>query len=731
MANLNFQATDNRTIILMGDVAGIVEKGGTIIISKHDRAKRFARYLNNNKRNMVLAGGSLLATVLIGAPIALAVAAGGKVVMFAGKSIVQGFRKWRKGKKYRKMKNKSGLTAGEDLIWKRDNGYLVYNTEFGEQLLDDVRYLLDHQGMTDIYNAFANLDDDFMIFNKFSPGTFPPREWEFSTFGTKQKDVNIPTHKEIETLITSSDKAVKLWEACCRIQYRYQQVAEAVEMLQEFVEYITASISVFDAGSVPKSKQLWSLITENGKKDADEVLELLNNVVNEKGIRKHFGRRLFSRKKDYRAWAYGQLPDYIKQQSKGLTKAVVKKADPNKYKQILSNIPSNSVKEFVGFDPDDVSDRDAWVEYAFGMSIDVAGGIIENQFASLDEKVSTFTSVLQGGGGKFFQAEAGIQAAVEAAATVVVEAVNKAWEEYQIETGKTFSITKGHHQQSIASRIGILRNMANEQAQDYVDIIDGWREAYEKCNSAVTPEAAAEALLLFHKCEGQYYRNKTGQMQQEAVFAVNQLVDLANGFTASAAEAVENFLKADNENYVKGIGAYYYGSFAKAVNNLGYTITDQTVAAQSKDAPVKRINGSDLMQEVFSDKGLFISNLLSVDPRVKKNGIPGLQQWSMGMPTKSEWQNDTKDMRSDFWGRSKSAQAIKRVDQHLDNLHRTLDKAMANRSLRLILNELSTWTSLKLKKYKMRDINQLSSTYPKASTVMNLSGAIDRMLKAH
>ncbi len=45
----------------------------------------------------------------------------------------------------------------------------VINTEYGRLLVDDVRYLLKHDGLTDIYNAFANLDSDFERIKVWAP----------------------------------------------------------------------------------------------------------------------------------------------------------------------------------------------------------------------------------------------------------------------------------------------------------------------------------------------------------------------------------------------------------------------------------------------------------------------------------------------------------------------------------------------------------------------------------
>lgn len=569
MPNLNFQVTDNRTLILMGEVAEIVQRGGTITISGYDRLNEFARYLDNNKRNMMLTAGSLIATTAISGPVGLAAAAGGKLIMFAGKSVIQAFRlRWSTGKYTERKRSvlQQRQDQAEDLIWKRVGNELVFDTAYGDVLIEDVTYMLENRALTDIYNAFANLDADFQKFNKFAGGAFPPAGWKKGTFGAvrvvNKPDLGNPALLDTDTRagrqdvpacnrirINSSDDAVELWEACCRIQFRYQKVAQPIEILGEFVEYITASISLFDADAVSRSRRLWSIITDDGRKDAGLVMDILNDAGNR--INRKFGFvtdfwRWVTGKGDYRLWAYSLLPEHIRNSAKGVQLAAIRVSQPDKYKMIMKQIAEKSygsAKAFAGFDPAEVKSAGTWTEYVSSLGIDATGGFIQNLFAEEKEKVGGAQAAFEGGYGKFFQAEAGIQAAVEAVAGVIAEAANQIWTQYQLETGKTFSITKGVHQQSIASRIGLIRDLSKEAAGAYVEVIDAWKEGYDNTDTAASPPDAAYALLLYHSAEKAYYSNPVGRMLEETVSAIVQLRDLADEFTENAAQAVEIFLK--------------------------------------------------------------------------------------------------------------------------------------------------------------------------------------------
>lgn len=701
----DFNVTNPRALLLLNDVAAIIGQGRRITIPPpHDRLQAFGRYLNNNKRHMAMTAGSLGVAATLATPI-FVLAAVTKVVIFGGGAIIGGFQKWKKGQKYRQTKQQSqNLSKGEDLIWKRDSsGNLVYDPAYGEQLINDVKYLLERQGLTDIYNAFANLDGDFSRLNAFLPGTFPPKNWrndpEQDVLGPRYiKDNSSSTDPYSETVlkekIKSSDDAVELWETVCWLQYRYQQVAEAVDILQEFVEYIAAVISMYDVEARTRSQQLWNIITKNGQANAAEVLTLLNRVVNERGVQTHFGRKL-GRQKDYRAWAYSVLPDFIQKQARGLQFVLALTNAPEKLRPSLealarakhkTDIGHEMVTELSGFDLGNYRSGEEWGNFLMQTSVNATSGIIQ------DRLTGDFTSV---GASALGSLNPGVQGVVEAATTVATEVANKAWEEYQLSTGQTRSLTnRSLHQQTIAERIGLLRNAAKGELEDYVGIMEDWKNAYDSMvtTGLLSRENAAEALLRFYKCENLYYRNRVGQMHQETMYTVIQLAGITEKVSVAAAKAIEIFLRDDEESYVGHTGTYYYGSLSKALREIGFDFKSLSTRLEAKTRAVKRIEGPDLMEEMFPDKSRFLSNDLIVvmSTRRKLDFDP---PWALGIPNYAEWK--ATGITPFLFSFTMEESLIEGISEALVKLHYSSSKSEGKEILETILKKCNYWLDLK------------------------------------
>jgi hypothetical protein len=602
-----------RTQLLIGHVEKVVASGGSLKMTKYDRTKQLLRYLDENKRNIAIAAGSITAAAIIGGPIGLAVAAGGKALIFAGTSAVQGVRKWWKRRTYTTEKESGNV------VQKRDsNGDLAYNVNF-KSLINDMRYLLQHQGLTDITNAFANTHEDYTrLTTKFLTAPVEPKPGEMYSYSASALQLRKP--------LADCDEAVSFWENISRVGYRFGEAKGAFDMLDEWVLWQASAVSVYDAHWVPRSRELWNLISKNGRASGDEILQFLNTVVNSQGVRKHAGRRL-GRVVDYIPWIYGMLPDYAKDPNTSMGKrlqwalakhmkpdefknaqreirlklmaasgkAAEKSAEPSKGWEVATDIGKDMAKDFA---KDRLKDAAKETLKESGLTL------LNEMFAGDPETLKKLGEMAQGFGTGIvkinFSSPEFISGTIEMVVSACVEAANKAWNEWQLANGKTLGLS-GMRMQTRSERVTLLKQMSKEAMEEYVSVVEEMAEAHELVEKASSREQAAEGLLRFQATQSQYYGNRIGEFFQLVVLDLNFFQVSAEAFIADGQKHIDNFLTKTHSDDCCKSSAYCYGSLKKATSiHMAKFSGKLQIPLAWHDVPVQAIEGMNNLEYVFS-----------------------------------------------------------------------------------------------------------------------------------
>lgn len=295
-----------RVNVLFAEVENCVKEGRTALVSQHDTLRRIGRHLDTQKRaiGMNLTTFVLTASIaILGGPITAAVGLGAAIVGYGLSSAWDRLSVWWSKGKYLEKKKK-GLSVMDSEGAMRE--------EYSE-VLEDVTNVLKKQGLTDVYNAFANMDVDFQHLSKFVSDPFITGQWALPsaaeghkfgpTRGLPDAAAPLPT-----ITLRSCNDAVELWETVSRVHKRYGQVAETLAMFDEFIMHMSLAVSRYDATERHDLKQAWGMIASN--RQPAEIYDMFNKAIRNDAIQKYVGRHLYT--KEYSGWVWSIIPDYIK-----------------------------------------------------------------------------------------------------------------------------------------------------------------------------------------------------------------------------------------------------------------------------------------------------------------------------------------------------------------------------------------------------------------------------------
>lgn len=233
-----------------------------------DKHRRAARYLGRNKAKLAGAGAKLLVVGLVTGPIGLGVAAG---VAIATPLLTAAWRSVRSG--YATERVDAGRAAGiaitRTVAGARDGVTVEEVNDDYTGLMQDVRYLCSHGHLTQVLNAFAELDNDARALSL----------------------ANIES-----SAIRDCDGAWKLQEHIERVHYRYDQLADAIDVIDELVTYVVLQTSGMDEGFEATRETALIRIVRLSSGNVDQALVTLNEAANSRHVFNHF----FS--KDYTEW---------------------------------------------------------------------------------------------------------------------------------------------------------------------------------------------------------------------------------------------------------------------------------------------------------------------------------------------------------------------------------------------------------------------------------------------
>lgn len=328
--------------VMTDGVEAAVAAGRAITISRNDRSRRFGRYLDTQKRFITMNAATFILTAsiaVLGGPIAAAVALAGSVV---GLALTTAWDRWsfnRSKGKYQKKKaaglsntETETLTVARPLPGAPTTFQAQKVNEAYSEVVADVKNMLAKQGLTDIYNALANLDIDFLRLKKFITSPKIEGPWVMGTFGAT-RNPHVPPGPPLLTrtlagplppariagtvrLLGCTD-AVELWEALKLIDNRFESVREVTAMIDEFIMYATMASSQYEADERRLLKEAWKTIerehrARDGKVNCKSLFDTFNKAIKLEGLQEYTGRKFTSRTKDYCEWIYLSIPDFVK-----------------------------------------------------------------------------------------------------------------------------------------------------------------------------------------------------------------------------------------------------------------------------------------------------------------------------------------------------------------------------------------------------------------------------------
>lgn len=526
---------------LFEDVEIAVQNGQTLMLASSisgDTGRKLKRYFLRNKRKIALGGASLVVTLIVGGPVGLGVAVAGKAVSFASKRAFRYARVTKKKYNIRKFKQANG-PDGSGVTVRDSSGLLVSNAEY-KAILDDVRYLCQHGILTDIFNAYSELERDY------------------DTCGR----MNLP----LSPLgIDSCDKAIEMWEAVARVHYRFEGVREVFELFDDLVMYSVLEASRMEEEYKAKLKTIWPAFRSKTfstvpRRLSTEGWAVLNRAANSGDVM-HTHFRSMGRQHDYSGWIRQALNGEVEMPEGGmvgdvgdvLAAPLLAQVDPRSPDALagqLGNVTQFGLNQ-LSINPGDLSmGSNVAQESAIGTWFGTPGHLFG---------ASSGPAVIAGAGQ--------IQGAAEAVADALVEKANEKLNEWQYKNRKKVGFFK-LIDQTQRERAGTLRIMAKDKLEEFVDKMESWI-ASQKEFMALTPAADANTiarkLLRYHK-----HRMQVAELSKFVYEFHEHVVSTANTMATDAEAYGENlreYITLFVSNHIGGehthCDSYCYNSMAK------------------------------------------------------------------------------------------------------------------------------------------------------------------------
>lgn len=607
LAEIQLQQTiarlNHNTAHMLCHVLRHVNAGKTIEMSKHDRLHRVVNYADAHKRQMALGAIGLAvtgfcATGPVAVAIALPVAALGQAVTWSASNLwhlvrVSGKRRL----------DRVSLFVDQRLIGQDGQPFIAkaFNPQYKDKMFDEVRYILQYQGLTDVYNAFDNLQRDYDHIVKSGLVKIPPGG------ALATEDIN----QNVFSINTCQD-AVRLLEKICRIRYRYGQVAETADLLADFVTYATLLISRYDAHGIAIVRMLWKAVLakvpasdfegSSASAAAAKVYESLIAGARRAGLKagkeaiyEVLFAKAFGGRGDYdptagydetvagplRTAMLIEVAPQVRQTNEKLARLILQRAKDlglTAGRYTASGL-MKLTEEMVGFSPVSNFHRDkrvsgAWsllrgqlvgiicrenleelTEFLLGKGSDVALGILEQVVGAAVKKSSAdlATGALEGAWAQFFKGPEAIQAVALAVARVSLEVANSVWNDRKFRTQQTLPLllVGGLRRQTLSERIGTLRTFAKNEISDYASVIDDWGKTFAEITkipsgafkTVIDPIEAAELLLRYKNAERRFYGNRCGYLLQETLFhTIREFQTVADELLPAALVAIDGYM---------------------------------------------------------------------------------------------------------------------------------------------------------------------------------------------
>jgi len=280
--------------VFFKDVSEMVERGEALLHPRMSDTsfRKIGRYIYRNKHNLASFGVKVLAAGLLTGGIGAAVVAGGAVVTYTGKRLYRrGQTAWHESNLAMKRSVIGEITKSQR---SESSGISIEAVNYEFSLaLEEIGFLCQHGSLVNIMNAFAELDADAKALIDLVPNGIVP-------------------------VLRSCDDAWKMMEHLERLKKRRAELADATDLLQEFIEYVVLVTSSYQQGDEHdninsfewRRRRALARIVElsHGSTPSDKwraALKLLNEKANSSRV---FHNRFIS--KDYTSWITINNPEF-------------------------------------------------------------------------------------------------------------------------------------------------------------------------------------------------------------------------------------------------------------------------------------------------------------------------------------------------------------------------------------------------------------------------------------
>ena len=595
---------------LFFDVASASDGGKKkIVVSDHDMFWHLLDRLDQNKGKLAVTVATTVATGLITMGVGPVIGLGGKIISWAAIQAFVALRVYSKRKKIKSFKEQGGTSTKkiQETIRNYQTGkeqtfdVVVKNESYGEQILDDVRYVIQNSDFTNIHDSFADMFRDFEKFRKYF--SFPKITNETGS----DADQYVISAQFNPGSITSCKDAVELWELVCRFAERKNKIRAIAVMLDEFFMYVEMALSEYSATSIPTAREAWAAFPRSGKKSPRQVVDEMKAYSDRVKTGAWF-RDLFGIGINLKSF-YGAIPLRVKEEDFGgrygdrVFMELLRRENPAEFKRyaaelFVSILQKNSSKPRVAKvkgSKNEILLKEKWVKSVASQGLEAGfamldavftgyvpvslGNIANLEMPKLDEVVGAGLDIATGTLATFFE-----KAVVDGDALVDI-AVNPEtfFSQFMSGTdGAAFGVDivvnaladmafnwwdrrkLEQNRQTAAKRLGTMKKFAKEEIEGYVDLIDGWGTSFKKASSS----GGMEQLPAVVEClrhESAMDSNMARQFFGELVLMFNKMDMLVDSVYKQSAVQINHYLHAHTHAVGDAMSGSFQTTFCKGI----------------------------------------------------------------------------------------------------------------------------------------------------------------------
>ncbi|MFO0575178.1 MAG: hypothetical protein U1A78_14405 [Polyangia bacterium] len=638
------------------DVARASEGGKkSIVVSQNDTFWHVVDRLDQNKGKLLVTVAVAAAGCAITLGVGPAIGLAGKAISWAAMQIFLALRVRSKRKNIQKFRDGGGTSTKtvQQTIRNSQTGVdqtfdvTVNNETYGEQILDDVRYVIQNSDFTNIHDSFSDLFRDFEKFRKYF--SFPKISNETGA-GENQYTIKAQFNPGS---IRSCQDAIELWELVCRFAERKNKIRAIAMLLDEFFMYVEMALSEYTADSIRMGREAWDAFTNQGKRDP---MQVVRDMVDYSGRMKTgaWYKDLFSIGLNVKTF-YGAIPMRIKETAYGkrfgdrVFLELLRREDAAAFRNYAGKFydralarPSVKLGAKIRGSKYELPLKEKWLKSAAAKGLDAAfamldaaftgyspvslGNIVNWEKPALDDVVGTGLDIAIGNLATFFEKAVidgdkmadivtnpetffaqfmtgadGAAFGVDLVVNALADIAFNWWDKRKLELNA----------QSAAKRLGTIKKFAKDDIEGYVDLIEGWGASFRKANTSGGYEALPAMVECFRH-EAAMDGNMARHFFGELTLMFNKMDMLMDSVYKQAAVEINNYI----HEHTSAPGSACSGAFR--------TTICKGACYNSAENGIKRI---------IATAASSVNMATKLDAKAKTETLRKLQEWESALRT--------------------------------------------------------------------------------------------------